>query len=287
MKRDKSNFAVFILTHGRPNRVVTYDTIRRAGYTGKIYLIIDNEDSKANEYRRKFGAENVIQFDKKAVAQTFDTADTQPDRRTIVYARNASFQIAQDLGLDYFLQLDDDYTSFVYRYVKDGVIRATLIRRFDAVVDKMLDFLEDTNALTVAMSQGGDHMGGIQGRIRHGLLRKGMNSFFFRTDRPVQFIGRINEDVNAYVVHGSRGELFLTVMGLQLTQIQTQQNAGGMTDVYLASGTYLKSFYTVMMAPSCVKIRPMGRTDIRLHHSISWDNAVPKIISDRYRKVNG
>lgn len=285
MERNKENFAVFILTHGRPDNVITYETLKKSGYTGRTYFVIDNEDKKGAEYRAKFGAENVIEFDKLAISQTFDTADTQKDRRSIVYARNASFAIAKELGLDYFLQLDDDYTSFLYRYVDGDKICSTQIRSFDKIVKVMLDLLEDTGAATVAFSQGGDHMGGIGGSIHKGMLRKAMNSFFCRTDKPINFLGRINEDVNTYVVQGGRGDLFLTVTGLQLNQMMTQKSNGGMTDIYLSSGTYVKSFYTVMMAPSCVTIKAMGRTDLRLHHSIKWENAVPKIVSSQYKKL--
>ena len=285
MPRNKKNFAVFILTNGRPENVITLETLRKSGYTGKTYFIIDNEDATGDKYRQLFGAENVIEFDKKAVADSFDTADTSDNRKAISYARNASFQIAKDLGLDYFLQLDDDYTDFLHRWRDRDSIKSAQIRNFDAVVDAMLTLLEDTGAATVAMSQGGDHMGGVDGKIRAGLLRKAMNSFFLRTDRPVTFLGKVNDDVNAYTVFGSRGDLFLTVMALQLNQVQTQTSTGGMTEFYKASGTYVKSFYSVMMAPSCVTIRTMGRTDARYHHAIKWDNAVPKIISEKYRKV--
>ena len=40
----KEDFAAFILTHGRPDRVLTYKKIRDCGYTGKIYLIVDDLD---------------------------------------------------------------------------------------------------------------------------------------------------------------------------------------------------------------------------------------------------
>ena len=286
MGSDHSRFAVFILTHGRPDRIVTLRTLREAGYTGRTYLIIDNEDPTGDQYRAAFGAENVIEFDKAAVAETFDTADTQRDRRTIVYARNASFGIARDLGLDYFLELDDDYNYFRYRYVEDEEEHWPWVRTFDVAVDAMLTFLDTSGAATVAFGQGGDLIGGGKGgsNLRKGLLRKAMNSFFFRTDRPLTFVGRINEDVNTYVLEGSRGRLFLTYMGITLDQAMTQDGSGGMTDVYLDSGTYLKSFYTVMMAPSCVTVRDMGEQHRRLHHRISWDHAVPKIISGSYRK---
>jgi hypothetical protein len=283
MSRDKSNFAVLILSHGRPNNVMTLGSLERSGYTGRWYIIIDNEDAAAEEYRAKYG-DHVVQFDKAAAAQTFDTADTQQDRRTDAYARNASFGIARDLGLDYFLQLDDDYQFFGYRW--DRAVRTLpQIRDLDAVNAAMLDLLEDTGAATVAMSQGGDYIGGAAGKLRAGIKRKAMNSFYLRVDRPVTFLGRINDDVNTYVVHGGRGALFLTVMALQLVQRNTQKSDGGMTDIYQSSGTYVKSFYTVMMAPSCVSVRTMGRTDRRYHHHIKWDHAVPKILNDRHRKA--
>jgi hypothetical protein len=281
----RDDFAAFILTHGRPHNVITLRTLRKSGYTGKVFIVIDNEDKHGDEYRKEFGKESVIEFDKLAESRLFDTADTQEDRRSIVYARNASQRIAKEMGLDYILQLDDDYTSFCYRFTKDDVIKSTAIRNFDAIVDSMIDLLEDTQALTVAFSQGEDHIGGVDGSINKGVLRKAMNSFFIRTARPVDFVGRINEDVNAYVLSGSRGELFFTVTGLQLTQNQTQQSSGGMTDIYLGLGTYTKSFYTVMMHPSSVTVKSMGNTHRRLHHSIKWDNTVPKIISGRYQRV--
>ena len=280
----RNDFAVFILTHGRPDNVITFRTLKKSGYTGKTYIVIDNEDKQGDAYRKEFGAENVIEFDKKAVSETFDTADTQEDRRSIVYARNASQKIAKDLGLDYMLQLDDDYTSFCYRFTKGDIIKSTSIRNFDGVVDAMIKLLEDTNALTVAFSQGGDHIGGVEGSISKGILRKAMNSFFIRTNRPINFVGRINEDVNAYVMDGSRGELFLTITSLQLTQNQTQKSSGGMTDIYLGLGTYTKSFYTVMFHPSSVKISSMGNTNRRLHHSVKWDNTVPKILTGKHAK---
>lgn len=293
---DHSRFAVFILTHGRPDHVITVGALARSGYTGRTYFIIDNEDARGGEYRERYGPDNVIEFDKAAVAETFDTADTQQDRRAVVYARNASYAIARHLGLDYFLQLDDDYTWFRHSWLDPAagtlpasrvpveMVKSTFVRSMDAAVEAMLTFLDDTGATTVAFSQGGDHLGGSLLRYRRGLRRKAMNSFFCRTDQPIGFIGRINDDVNAYVVHGSRGALFLTVLALQLNQLSTQQNPGGMSDTYADTGTYLKSFYTVLMAPSCVRVELMHTTHRRWHHHITWEHAVPMILSPSHRK---
>ena len=277
------NFAVFILSHGRPDRVKTLQPLLRGGYTGQWYIVIDNEDSSATEYRKRYG-QHVVMFDKLAVSYTFDTADNFQDRRTVVYARNACMEIAEQMGLDYFLQLDDDYNTFMYRFAEDGKLKGRSIGQLDRVFDAMLDFLDDSGALTVAMAQGGDLIGGVNSHnFNKGLLRKAMNTFFCRTDRKFQFLGRINEDVNTYVKLGGLGKLFFTVTGICMTQEQTQSNSGGMTDVYLASGTYLKSFYSVLFCPSCVTVKMMGDKHYRLHHHISWTNAVPMILSEDYK----
>ena len=286
MGADHSKFGVLILSHGRPDNQRTLRALTKAGYTGPIWWVLDDQDDTVDQYRALYGAERVVVFDKtNAVA---DTADPTDDRRVVVYARNASFGIARDLGLDYFLQLDDDYNWFAHRLAHDGKLRAAMFTDMDAINEAMLTFLDDTGAASVAMSQGGDWMGGAASPYltnRTLVLRKVMNTFYFRTDRPVTFLGQINEDVCLYVTAGSRGDLFFTVLSLSIDQAQTQEQDGGLTDIYLDSGTYVKSFYTLMMAPSCVSITTMGRTSRRFHHSIRWDHAVPKILSDRHRKA--
>lgn len=43
-----------------------------------------------------------------------------------------------------------------------------------------------------------------------------------------------------------KGDLFFTYVPCSLNQKQTQSNKGGMSDLYLDSGTYVKSFYSVI-----------------------------------------
>ena len=284
MQKYADDFAVFILTHGRPDTIHTLDTLKRGNYTGKWYLVIDNEDKQAERYYEKYGKERVIMFDKLAISKTFDTADLSQERRAIVYARNACFQIAKDLNLKYFVEFDDDYTSIGIRYPKDGKLSQLSCENLDEIFELMVDFLLETDALTVCMSQGGDHMGGLTGRWKKSILRKAMNSFFCRTDRPFQFLGRVNEDVNTYTLLGSQGQLMMTITDLMLNQMQTQSNVGGMTDLYLDGGTYFKSFYTVLYMPSAVTVQPMGTSHKRLHHKVSWKHCVPLILDERCKK---
>jgi hypothetical protein len=277
--------AIFILTHGRPDNIKTLHMLERCGWTGKTYIVIDDEDTRADEYFERYG-DMVLQFNKKEVADRIDDADTSGDRRAIIYARHASQTMAKDLGYDYMLQLDDDYADLRYRFVKNGSLTSYRVKDFDSLAEATFKFLDDTNALTVAFGQGGDMIGGINSpNYKSGLQRKVMNSFFLRTDRYVDFKGKINDDVNLYVVYGAQGELMFTSFHVNVLQMATQTNQGGMTELYLEEGTYAKSFYSVMMAPSCVKIYPMGTANRRLHHKVDWRYAVPKIINQKYRKA--
>lgn len=274
----RSDFVAFILTHGRPNRVKTYDLLRKCGYTGRIVLVIDNEDKSANEYFEKYG-DDVVVFNKPFIANTFDTCDNQDNRKAIVYARNACFDLAKELGYKYFIELDDDYYYFGHKEANES---SCYIYDLDRMFEIFVEYLENSPITTIAFAQGGDHIGGYDGKIK--VKRKAMNSFVCSVDKPFKFIGRINEDVNTYVHLGGLGYIFLTVMNVKLDQLDTQTNAGGMTDLYVDSGTYVKSFYSVMTSPSCVKVKAMGVNSLRLHHSISWENAVPCILREEYKK---
>ena len=283
MMRNK-DFAVFILTHGRADNVITYKTLIEENYTGDIYLLVDNEDSQIGAYKEKYG-DKVIVFDKKAQAQKSDQGDIVDDRRVILFARNQCFEEAERLGLKTFLELDDDYKEFEHRWDDGKRLKIKRVSNLDGLFDVMIDFLYKSDSLTVALAQGGDFIGGRNGGMfRKGLSRKAMNTFFCRTDKQFRFVGRINEDVNTYTTLGQRGEKIFTFTKACIVQGQTQKNAGGMSGVYLDKGTYQKSFYSVMYAPSCVRISEMGDKHKRIHHKVSWGNCVPEIINQKYKK---
>lgn len=274
----RSDFCAFILSHGRANNVRTYNLLRKCGYTGDIRILIDNEDEDLEEYFKVYGDEVVV-FNKRFHAYKTDFVDNFDKQNQVVNARNYIWDIAKELGYKYFIELDDDYYYFGMRMPNES---ACYIYDLDRVFTLLVEYLSNTTVTSIAFAQGGDHIGGFDGSVL--VKRKVMNSFVCCVDRPFDFIGRINEDTTMYVRYGQTGKIFLTIMGLQLDQIDTQKNKGGLTDIYLDLGTYIKSFYSVIVCPSCVKVKPMGVSSKRLHHSISWDNAVPCIINEKHKK---
>lgn len=281
----RNDFAVFILSHGRAENVATVKPLLETGhYSGRWYVLIDNEDDQEEIYREKYG-DHVLQFDKEKEAETTDTGETGNERRSVVFARNYCFKLAKEMGFRYFLMLDDDYTSFMFRWQNGSKLEYCNATNLDDLFSAVLDFLAESGAASVALAQGGDFIGGVESQNFHaGLLRKAMNTFFCDTERPFEFVGRMNSDVSTYVTLSQRGKLFFTITAANITQLQTQKLSGGVSEVYADMGTYTKSFFSVMYAPNCVSISTMGEKHKRIHHLINWNACAPKILNQRWKK---
>jgi hypothetical protein len=278
---------VFILSHERPERVRTIRSLEKAGYTGEWRVVVDRDDGNLAEYKARF-EDKLFVFDKASVADEIDLADNFPGRQTPLFAREKVWEWAEEMGLDYFMVMDDDYYYIEYKVDPDGspAPEGKWAKNLDQVIEEMRAYMEGAPIDCLAFSQGGDWIGGTPSGSDTGFStrRKVMNAYLFRTDRRFDFKGRFNDDVNTYVQHGNLGRVLLTFMPVKLDQEDTQDQGGGITEAYEKYGTYVKSFYTVMHAPSCTTINGMGQNHRRWHHRISWRNALPKIVPEKYRK---
>lgn len=284
----KRKSCVFILTHGRPNKQDSLTMLRQGNYSGDWYMVLDDMDDTREEYERQYGKDHIIVFDKKAEAKNVDTCDNFDKWGVILFARSVCFRLAAERGYTHFVELDDDYKEFEVRWVKGDKLMTRRVTRLDDFFAAMWDYLDSAPRLdSVAAMQGGDFIGGRDCYIlreSREAPRKAMNTFFCRTDRRVNFLGRINEDVNTYTKEGNAGRLFLSMLPVCVVQGTTQKNKGGMTETYIDGGTYLKSFYSVILMPSAVKIALMGDTHLRIHHNVEWEYCVPKILDPKWKK---
>lgn len=292
----RDNFAIFILANGRPDRMFTVNTLKRQGYTGKYYIILDDEDKTIDGYKEKFGEDHIVVFSKTEAAKKFDIMDNFKEKNVVVFARNVCNDIARKLGLKYFAEFEDDYFPFTYRVPDGPSLRAVMIQRdFDICCEAMLEFIDEVSKYqpkfrTIAWAQSGEMFGGTEGRVWvTKYKRKAMNTFFFKVpDDPkddVVFLGRMNDDVNAYISDGQVGGIWLQVPFINLNQMLTQHSKGGNTESYQKFGTYVKSWYSVMLKPDAVRIGLMGSSARRIHHLIDWEKCVPKILNERYKKL--
>lgn len=280
---ENKDFAVFILSHGRADTITTYKALRDGGYTGRTYVVIDNEDNQEDLYRQKFG-DDIIQFDKRDYLEKTDLGDLDTDRRIGVFARNFIQDEAKRLGYKFHLQLDDDVHGFTYRFAQGKVLRALHCSHLDEVFSGMVEYMKETPITSLSFALSAYNMGGVDGSIKEGMTRKTMTTFLMRADDLQYFHMRMNDDITTSLINGMRGKLYYSYLPIEVEVDKTQAKAGGMTDIYQKNGTYRKSFYSVMCCPSCVKVSAMGITDYRIHHTISWNNAVPKLLSERWCK---
>tara|TARA_R100000329_G_scaffold129485_1_gene108461 strand:+ start:3204 stop:4052 length:849 start_codon:yes stop_codon:yes gene_type:complete len=281
-----NEFIILIISYGRADNLKTLKTLEKYGYKGDYRIVCSDDDKTLDLYKKNFG-DKVVVFNKEKIKEKFDIGDNIDDYRVAVFARNALWDIAKDLGYKYFIELDDDYSSFNYRVNSEGryQTKKTKIKDINWMFEVLFKFFKKIDAKTLCIAQAGDFIGGESCSVfKKGLARKAMNFFICKTDNPFNFLGRINEDVTTYVNLGNKGDLFFTVCELSLTQELTQTNEGGFTDVYKNEGTYVKSFYSVMYNPSSVKVGLMGAKNMRLHHKINWNKSVPKILDEKYKK---
>lgn len=285
----RHKFACFIFSHGRAKTMTTHALLRKSGYTGMIYIICDDEDDQIEDYKKlENEKQKVIIFNKSKYVDSgeIDSLDNFHKHYCLLWGRNAGFDIAEELGLEYFVQLDDDYREFLFRYPEEGKLKANKVLDLDYIFDLYLDFMDtDKRIKSVAFMQGGDFIGGVNSWLKNPCKRKVMNSWFCKTERRIHFKGTMNDDVNTYCDGGARGDLYFSFNNPIIVPEQTQKIDGGMSVIYADMGTYIKSFYTVMLCPSFVTVSTMGGSHQRIHHRINSKNGFPMIISDKWKKA--
>lgn len=285
------DFVILVISHKRP-QCTTAKTLQQYDCQFPWYIMVDDGDPTIDEYRKRWG-DRVIVFSRD-IARDIDYFDNTGNVQSILLPRNASFDVAERLGYEYFWMLDDDYTEFCYTH--DGYLRPypptmKMRKTFNAAVLATLTYYRNAKQFrSLCWAQGGDFIGGVAAKPLI-MLRKAMNTFLCSTRRRFWYVGRMNEDVNTYVSMGRQGELFGTTIMVRMSQKATQSGKGGLTEMYLDNGTYRKAFSTVMVAPSCTKVgviinwqRNMRHYYPRMHHRVAWDYAAVKILSASYQK---
>lgn len=282
----RNDFVVIVLCHLRPFKTTTPDTLRKSGYTGNIILLLDDEDTTYPQYVEQFPEYKIELYNKDEYMRMFDAMDNFKSKRCAVYARNACFDIAKRNGYKYFCQMDDDYTTIPYRYMRDGKLYRNNAVNLDEVFNAYIEFMcTNENINAVAFAEPGDFVGGCGSNLnKKYFLRKCMGSWICCVDRRFEFSGTMNDDVTTYSSFGSRGKMFFTFNFIMIDTPATQSVKGGMTDIYLSVGTYTKTFYTVLACPSFVRVGIFGDRHYRIHHNFNWEYAVPKIVSSRYKR---
>lgn len=274
----RTDYCIGIVTYKRPQKQITYRTLKNQHSTAPTFLIVEETDPTLQEYRETYPGQ-IITFNREGCLDT-DCMDNFRPRRGVVYARNETRRIAERLGYTHYVMLDDDYDTFAHRYKKNGVLKQKPYPNLDELFSSIFDWMDTTPLHCVCLAQNGDLIGGLSD---HPYKRKAMNTYFMNVERAYPFMGTLNEDTNAYTANQQNGMACLTLMDDVVDQVQTQKNAGGLTDLYLDVGTYVKSFYSVMVNPASNKISVLADAKSphpRIHHECTQNKYAPCFVRE-------
>lgn len=272
------NFAVFICTHGRPYNQTTLKVLRDCGYTGVVYLVSDNEDDT------RFLLDDYIDsntttlvFNKSYAVSREDSGTDEPIRNTHLYAWNACEKFANACGCDYAIIVDDDLTSFRYRYEEDGHLKSQPItKNFDKLFEYYIHYMEDTNISALSVADARNYIGG---KAKYG---RNMNTMVFRKLKDtIEWKSEMYEEMVTSLLAQQTGKFILQPTFFQYeTKSMGNGSKGGMEEIYNKKSVYNRSAYVVMFHPSCVDF-DNNNTGFRLRK----DNAFPKLISSKYKQL--
>lgn len=275
--------AIFICTHGRPDKQITLKALRDAGYTGKIYLVLDDEDNTRPYYHDNLGmCDDFVFFNKQAIIDCTNTTSYPPNRKTILYAKNACEQFAKRDGVDCFVICDDDIPGFRYRYIEDGSCKSqTITKNMDKVVDSYYEFLKFTKTSATSFGMAQFYFTGKECFSNEALQKWRIPyTFVFRNaDFTVDWVSDYGEDITTAIEQSRHGQFQCALPYVQMNLSPMGVGDGGMVELH--KDTFKLAEYGHIWHPDCEQIRYYKN---HWMSQIQRDFAFPKLISSNRKQ---
>ena len=289
----REDFAIFICTHGRPDRQLTLNALLNCGYTGKVYLVLDDTDITIQQYIDNFGSDMLLIFNKNHYINTVNTSMSHPYYKCILYAKCAVEDIAKNMELSAFVIADDDLTGFSLRYPIGTSLKRFKIRSIDEILTLYIDYLLTTNTSILGIGHGGTYFGGVSvfdDSTMSKLINLGVpyNFIFRNVSIPISWTSAFGEDDVTNNANSIIGNVVSVLPFMQLSIVPSgSKSEGGMQEVYVTENRFKLMFYIFLHNPTSVKLVIKRQFGV-----VQWDilrnrnNVCPKIMSESYRKEN-
>lgn len=273
---------IYIISKGRP-QCRTAQTLQQLNYPGKWYIVCGVNDERLNEYIQRWG-KRVITFnwyEESKHTNYLDNFGLEDLPSGACPVRNAVRKISEKRGEIRHWQFDDDYMAFQrYNYHTGKNEHLTDGRVLFSAMYRIAEFGYRASLNNVGFCQ--STFEGEPGK-RHRKANRIYNAHNLPTDKKlfVPWVGRLNDDTINAVNTWRLGGAEISLKYVQMVMMPTQQENGGLTDIYQNVGTVRKTAYAILAAPGCTTlVEKFGR----YHHRINWRFLTPKLISDSYRK---
>lgn len=277
----RDDFAVFIITHQRAKKQLTLNTLKQGGYSGRLYLVVDNMDGQLEEYKRLYG-DMVLVFDKMKYAETADTHINSFKMSSALFTRNACVDLAREMRLNYYFVCDDDIRCVFIKDSRSGKLKTTKCTRITPVLLAMIRFMENTDIATLGIIYDGAYVGGINNTVKNGVKYEVVQFAVFRTNDPVVYESIMWEDTATICRDLGVGRLGFSPMFLSTNTPENGSNEGGVSEYYRDSADWINAQYVMMARPDCTKIAANRKGIPRLR--VTEKALHPLILNERYKK---
>lgn len=271
---------VFIKTHGRPDKQLTYDTLRKAGYTKKIIFVVDDMDDTADRLSKYMDEQTECKvFCKQWYVDRIDSYTNKPKVNVNLYAWCACEDIAEEMEEPQFIMADDDITGFRYRYVENGHLASVRItQNLDEVFHVIMEYMEEAN---IAASSPGIPQMYFNKDIDNSLWKYRVPyTFVFRNGKyKFSWVSEYEEDIITAINASLDGQYIQALPIVQRDTVTIGSNDGGMHDFY--NNSFRRSQYGYISGPACRKINLYKNNWMC---TICRDNTFQKLISSSFKK---
>lgn len=224
----RNDVGVFIITHKRAEKVLTFEMFKKAKYSGRIWLVVDDLDEQLEQYKTKF-KDKVLVFNKEDYKKVVDTHINKFEMNGAIFARNACIDFAEKLKLEYFFVCDDDLKKVYFKnHITGKMITKEATRSIEKIFEHMVEYLEDAEQIVaLAFADDGAFFGGINKTVEEGVKYTLTKMMLYRKQKPVRYKGILFEDMaTIYRGYGS-GKIAFSIMPVSVSSEKNGTNEGG------------------------------------------------------------
>lgn len=268
------DFALFILSHNRANKIDALNLLKKSNYNGDWFVVISTDNTEISEYKKIVPYENLLIFDKNDVLCDTMMATKNFIANSALYARN--FIIGYALNkYKFFSMVDDDVSDLYFRFDKDGhmhVCKANF--KLEEICNDVCQMLNKSKKLAgIGFKNYGGYFGGVNALERYD--REIQQFMFFKSENCSLFKGIFWED--AILSCCNLDKLYITFPTISAKSPQLGTNDGG---VNYEKNKYPPGLFWYIACPSALKLEGISCTRIRYNK-----NMYPKIINQKYKKL--
>lgn len=269
----KTDFAIFILSHNRANKIDTLKMLLNAGYNGDWFVVISTDDKQINEYKSIIPSKNLLIFDKESVLCDTMVSSKNKNRSSSLYARNYIISyVKNSTSYKYIVMADDDIKKLVYRVDDNGKMKALPVKNINSVLKNFICFLSKSKVLAgISPAFDAAFFGGVKDLRK--IPREAFQFVLLKVENIKHYIGFHEEDTLLSILNFTN--IYLIYYGMSFIAPLFAHGDGG---IDYNDKSLSPPLFNYIAKPSAIKVTSFLR-------KIRYGKyCYPKIITDKFKK---